>query len=182
MVMSSGKYRGEGWETTGALEDELKKIIERNLVKVLDYDPFRNFPGISSTQEFMNLFRSDPAFAPFCLNREKYITARFGGNLITSLHRKLGDIYEEMIQTILSDRLNIPIEDLSHSLVISIGGQSQERSTDGRILLSKIDNAELRYSLKSYISEDRYLGWVWKYVPAIRLETQKEFRQIGIWL
>lgn len=128
------------------------------MFKVLDYDPFRNFPGVSSTQDFRNLFGSDPAFSPFFLNREKYVTARFGGNLITSLHRKLGDIYEAMIQVTLSEKLEISIEDLKHSLLISIDGEDQERSTDGIILLSKVSNMKLRHALSSYITEERYVG------------------------
>ena len=140
------------------LENELKAIIKRNLTKVMDYDPFRNFPGIYSTQDFMILLEGDPAFSPFYLNREKYVTARFGGNLITSLHRKIGDIYEEIIQTILSRKLDIPIEDLKHSLLISIAGEDQKRSTDGIILLNKLTNPKLYNAIKSYVTEDRYIG------------------------
>ena len=81
---------------------------------------------------------NDPAFAPFFLNDTKYVTARIGGNLITSLHRKLGDMYEEIFQTLLADKLNISSEDLSYSLMLNIDNKSQKRSTDGLISYSKL--------------------------------------------
>jgi hypothetical protein len=50
------------------------------------------FENVTDKESFLELIGSDPAFAPFFLNNPKHITARIGGNLITSLHCKLGDM------------------------------------------------------------------------------------------
>lgn len=115
------------------LEENLRKIIRHHLSRVADFDPFKKFEGISDKDGFIKLIGEDPAFAPFYLNNEKYVTARIGGNTVTSLHRKLGDLYEEIFHTLLADRLRIPPDDINFSVVLDIGGRKQVRSTDGLI-------------------------------------------------
>jgi hypothetical protein len=105
---------------------------------VLEYNPFERFEGVTDKDSFTELIGNDPAFAPFFLNNPKYVTARIGGNLITSLHRKLGDMYEGIFKILLSDELGIPDEDLSYSLKLNVDGELQERSTDGLIRYSRL--------------------------------------------
>jgi hypothetical protein len=134
------------------MEEKLIAIVESNLLKVLEFNPYANFEGISSTKDFMNLMQADPAFAPFSLNREKYVAARFGGNLVTSLHRKLGDLYEELFITILSETFGFSKDYLKYSLELNIDGELQKRTTDGRIILADIKNAALRKKAKRLIA------------------------------
>lgn len=130
---------------------KLKKIINYHLSKVLEYNAFERFEGVTDKSSFLNMIGNDPAFAPFFLNDTKYVTARIGGNLITSLHRKLGDMYEEIFQTLLADKLNISSEDLSYILMLNIDNKSQKRSTDGLISYSKLslENARRIEQLKT---------------------------------
>jgi len=136
------------------MQKKLEKIIIRHLEKVLEFNPFKNFPGIKTNEDFIKLFRSDPAFSPFYLARKKYVIARFGGNLITSLHRKLGDLYEDLTKEIISYTLGIPRSSLEYSLKLKINNQIQKRSTDGRILTDEIKDTNLKNKFKSIVPID----------------------------
>lgn len=115
------------------IDAKLRAVIEENLSVILNYDPYKKFEEIKTTADFAALLRKDPAFAPFFLYQSKYITARIGGNLITSLHRKLGDLYEELFKVLLREKLNVPESDLEYAVAIRVNGETQQRSTDGLI-------------------------------------------------
>jgi hypothetical protein len=136
-------------------EKKLLEIVETNLRKILEFSPFANFEGINTTEEFKSVIETDPAFAPFSLNREKYVTARIGGNLITSLHRKLGDLYEELIIELLSETFGLSKEYLKYSLEVQIGNELQKRTTDGRIMLDDVPNVDLQNLVKGCIDGNR---------------------------
>ncbi len=121
------------------MEQKLLELAENHLLKILEFNPYANFEGVNSTSDFMQIMEYDPAFAPFSLNREKYITARFGGNLVTSLHRKLGDLYEDLILVLVSEKFGLTKEYLKYSLDLQIDNEIQKRTTDGRIMLVDID-------------------------------------------
>lgn len=136
-----------------SIEQDLRKIIEFHISKVSDFDPFSKFPGVDSTSAFISMIREDPAFAPFNIAQEKYAVARIGGNLVTSLHRKIGDLYEDITQEILSRKLGISRESLVYSLELKIGEKIQRRSTDGRILLEEIKEHDTKKRIGSMIPQ-----------------------------
>ncbi len=123
------------------IKTRLRAVIEENLSVVLDYDPYAKFDGIETRADFDALLRKDPAFAPFFLPHSKYIAARIGGNLVTSLHRKLGDLYEELFQVLLKEKLNVPKSDLEYAVEIRINEETQQRSTDGLIRFANYSGA-----------------------------------------
>jgi hypothetical protein len=133
------------------IADRLRELISHHLLQIARFDPFAKFPGVKSANDFLKLIGNDPAFAPFDLAREKYIAARVGGNLITSIHRKIGDLYEDITQEILSTTLGISRESLAYSLDLTIGKKKQTRSTDGRILLDEIQNLDTRNRVSTMI-------------------------------
>ncbi len=123
-------------------EARLLAIAKHHLNAAKRYDPYANFDGVDTKDEFINLISNDPAFANVGFANEKYVIARIGGNLITSLHRKLGDMYEEMFQYMLSAKFGVSEEDISFSVEVPIGGRLQTRSTDG--LLRKVRFGRLK--------------------------------------
>lgn len=133
------------------VEDKLKNIIKHSLTKISDFDGFKKFDGVNNSEDFKKLIQNDPAFSPFCLDREKYVVARIGGNLITSIHRKLGDLYEDILLELLHDKYGFSKEYLKFSLNIVIDGKEQERTTDGRLILSDIKNRELQTKVADLI-------------------------------
>lgn len=132
---------------TETLESKLKEIIQHHLTVGKEYDPYRVFSEArdkkcSNKEEFAELLKKDPAFQFFGVEHENYITARMGGNLITSFHRKVGDIYENCITEILKSQIpGIHENDAHYSVKISINGRMQERSTDGAIFIEKLPPA-----------------------------------------
>jgi hypothetical protein len=85
----------------------------------------------------------DPAFGPLGLDDEKYIIARIGGNLITSLHRKIGDMYEGMFLYLLKCRFDLSDDDLHFDVVVTIGDRQQTRSTDGLVPRNLLEDVQL---------------------------------------
>ncbi|MCX7021417.1 MAG: hypothetical protein NTW26_03910 [bacterium] len=112
---------------------KLRSALEKHLQKVTDFDPFKKWDDINTMEDFLLKLQNDPAFYPFFLNNEMYLKARISGNLITSLHKKLGDLYEEMFHIILEHKLSVPPGDLKFKVTIKIDDKDQERSTDGLI-------------------------------------------------
>jgi hypothetical protein len=118
-------------------------LLEQHLNKVLEYDPYYNFPGVKGRAEFCAMLAKDPAFAHFGLNDERYVIARIGGNLVTSLHRKLGDFYEAAFKYLLQDRFRLPEADLDYSVQVQIGSRKQKRSTDGVVWAKYLRGTDL---------------------------------------
>lgn len=114
-------------------ETELLHIVIKNIRKVREFDPYKSYPGVNSRDEFQQRISLDPAFNALGLDDERYIIARVGGNLITSLHRKLGDMYEALFVYLLQKSFNLDEKDLHFSVDVQIGDRIQKRSTDGLI-------------------------------------------------
>lgn len=124
---------------------ELSKLIDNHLNKVVRFDPFQKFPGITDRESFGAMISNDPAFAPFGLNDERYIIARLGGNLVTSLHRKLGDLYEDLFQYLLRCRFSLDDEHLKFDVEVPIGTRTQTRSTDGVVPVTALSDIRLPF-------------------------------------
>ena len=127
--------------------DVLLATADKHLGLIAKYNPYRNFAGVKDRQAFAALIANDPAFASFGFGDDRYVVARIGGNLITSLHRKIGDLYEEMFRYLLECRFDLSAADLSFKVDVEIGDRTQSRSTDG--LLPKVCIARLNLPLPS---------------------------------
>ncbi len=112
-------------------EKKLLDIAISHLSKVKEFDGYKKFSGVSCRDDFKKMMSNDPAFSALGLDDDRYIVARIGGNLITSLHRKIGDMYEGIFGYLLQEIYKIPHEDLHYSVPVKIGDRMQERSTDG---------------------------------------------------
>ena len=127
--------------------DVLLGIADKHLGLIAKYDPYRNFAGVKDRKAFAALIEADPAFACFGFGDQRYVVARLGGNLITSLHRKIGDMYQDMFWYLLQCRFDLSAEDLAFTVVVDIGNRTQTRSTDG--LLPKESLSGLKLPLPS---------------------------------
>ena len=134
------------------VEQKILNIVKASLNKVKDFDGYKKFEGVSNSDDFKAMIVNDPAFHPFYLNRDKYVTARIGGNLITSIHRKLGDLYEEILLELLHHRYGFPKNYLKFSLNLVIDGKKQERTTDGRLMLEDINDDSHKAIVKSLLT------------------------------
>lgn len=120
-------------------EVELLNLAITNIKKVLDFSPYKSYIGIKSREQFQQLIARDPAFGVLGLDDERYIIARVGGNLVTSLHRKLGDMYEALFGYLLKESFGLNESDLHFSVQVQIGDRIQVRSTDGLIRRDKFN-------------------------------------------
>ena len=109
-------------------EKEVLKIAISNIRRVLEFSPYKSYSGISNRGDFQNLIANDPAFGALGLDDERYVIARVGGNLVTSLHHKIGDLYEGIFAYLLketycvgSDELHFGVE--VKSAIVSKPGQ-----------------------------------------------------------
>jgi hypothetical protein len=130
---------------TGSINEKyILELFDRHLNKVLEYDPYQNFPGAKGRADFCDILAKDPAFANFGLNDDRYVIARIGGNLITSLHRKIGDFYEDVFKYLLQTRFGLPDADLTYTVLVQIGSRKQKRSTDGVVWAKYLHQDDFR--------------------------------------
>lgn len=122
--------------------DQILEIMKHHLEKALQFNPFYNFPQASNKEEFSSILRNDPAFVNLGLDDERYVSGRFGGNLITSLHRKIGDMYEEIFRYLVKTRFSLSESYLDYHIDLEIGGRTQKRSTDGIIPITYLKDFE----------------------------------------
>ncbi len=120
-------------------EVELLNLALANLKKVLDFNPYKSYTGITNRAEFQQLLAQDPAFGVLGLYNERYVIARVGGNLVTSLHRKIGDMYEALFTYLLMKSFDLSENELHFSVEVQIGERTQSRSTDGLLRKDKFN-------------------------------------------
>ena len=120
-------------------EDELLNIAIGNIRKVSEFNPYKSYDGVNNREEFQQFIANDPAFGSVGLDDERYIIARVGGNLVTSLHRKLGDMYENLFAYLLKESFGLNENELHFSVNIKIGEREQDRSIDGLIRKNKFN-------------------------------------------
>lgn len=118
-------------------EREVLNIAVSNIRRVLEFSPYKSYSGINSREEFQILLSNDPAFGALGLDDERYVIARVGGNLITSLHRKIGDLYEGIFTYLLKETYGVSDDELHYGVEVKIGDRVQIRSTDGLITKEK---------------------------------------------
>ncbi|MDY7013374.1 MAG: type I restriction endonuclease [Cyanobacteriota bacterium] len=121
-------------------EAELLELAITNIRKVLEFNPYKSYPGIENREEFQQLIARDPAFCALGLDDERYVIARIGGNLVTSLHRKLGDMYETLFGYLVKKSFDLSESELHFSVEVRIGDRTQVRSTDGLIRKNKFNS------------------------------------------
>jgi hypothetical protein len=121
-------------------ELELLNIALSHIKKVQKFDPYKSYPNINNQDQFKKLIAQDPAFGVLGLDDERYIIARVGGNLVTSLHRKIGDMYEALFSYLLKKTFDLNENDLHFSVEVKIGDRIQVRSTDGLIRKDKFND------------------------------------------
>ncbi len=124
------------------LEEQLRFIIRKHLSVVTRFNPYSRFEGVETREDFLRMIGSDPAFRHFFLDNEQYAIARVGGNMITSLHRKLGDLYEDIFKALLTHHFSPLNLDLDFRLQILVDEELQERSTDGLLRYEGMPNLE----------------------------------------
>src|SRR5437868_4719977 len=87
------------------LEQALHALIMEHLAKLAEYVP-GPVKKRGTRDKLLSAYRKDPVFSIFGLDSDEYLGATLAGGTATSIHRKIGDIYEACVKTIFMQALN----------------------------------------------------------------------------
>jgi len=92
--------------------------------------------------ELKQAFADDPVYSIFGLDSPEYIAAAFAGGIITSIHRKIGDAYEDCVRIIFSTQYHLTAEQVRYTALISGGDRQLRRSLDVYFALKDIPRTQ----------------------------------------
>jgi hypothetical protein len=99
-------------------------------------------------------YRDDPLYSIFGLDSAEYVAATLGGGTITSIHRKLGDIYEQSVATIFAHSLTIKPADLTYTANIRSGARVEKRSADVYIQFDRVNDRRQRKVIERFCADE----------------------------
>ena len=128
------------------------KILE-HLAKIKNYipGPIKKVGG--TKVKLQDRYSQDPLYSIFGLDSVEYIMATLAGGSVTSIHRKLGDIYEDAVTTIFVHRLKLAYEDVIYSASIQSGDAPEDRSADAYLQFDKL-KARDRARIESFCNRE----------------------------
>ncbi len=116
---------------TVELAGKLKSVILRHLSRLEQYQPAHGRGANKlSAADLRKASAADPVYSIFGLDSLEYTSAALAGGTITSIHRKLGDAYEECIRTIFMTQYNLSAEQVQYSAEILSGAMQIGRRLD----------------------------------------------------
>lgn len=127
------------------LDRRLLDIAMTHLAKLDEYvsGPVKKAGG--AKRDLIRRYRSDPVFSIFGLDSPEYVAATLAGGTITSIHRKIGDLYEACVREILMSRLNQTAAEITYNATIRSGDAEETRSADAYLQFDRLpDGARSR--------------------------------------
>lgn len=139
------------------MESDLDRIlfdkILDHLAKIRDYVPGPVKKVGGKKANLLKWYGEDPLYSMFGLDSPEYIAATLSGGTVTSIHRKLGDIYEDAVTTILVHRLKLTYDDVHYSASIRSGDGIENRSADAYLQFDMLQRAD-RKRIESYCNRE----------------------------
>jgi len=135
------------------LDQHLFDIIVGHLAKLGDYVPGPVKKAGGTKGKLKERYASDPLFNIFGLDSPEYVAATLAGGTITSIHRKLGDIYEQCVQAVFMNRLKLSFDQINYSATIRSGDENECRSADACLLFEHLE-AAARKRIKAYCEKE----------------------------
>jgi hypothetical protein len=123
----------------GELEQALHALTMEHLAKLAEYVP-GPVKKKGSRDKLLAAYRQDPVYSIFGLDSVEYLGATLAGGTVTSIHRKLGDIYEGCVKALFMQALNLSPTDVTYSTVIRSGDTEEDRSADAYLQFDKLDH------------------------------------------
>lgn len=112
------------------LDKVLYELTMAHLAKLDAYVPGPVKQAGGTKEKLLAKYAADPLFSIWGLDSVEYASATLGGGTVTSIHRKLGDIYEESVALIFQQALNQQPSQVTYSAVIQSGDREENRSAD----------------------------------------------------
>src|SRR5207244_5723079 len=135
-------------EIRSGLEQSLYALTMEHLAKLAAYIP-GPVKKKGTREKLLLAYQQDPVFGIFGLDSLEYLAATLAGGTVTSIHRKIGDIYEACVKTIFMQALNQAPTDVTYSTVIRSGEEDEKRSADAYLQFDRLD-AAARQRVSSY--------------------------------
>lgn len=124
----------------GELEQALHALTMEHLAKLAEYIP-GPVKKKGTRDKLLVAYQQDPVFSIFGLDSDEYLGATLAGGTVTSIHRKIGDIYEACVKTIFMKALNQSPTDVTYSTIIRSGDEEETRSADAYLQFDRLDAA-----------------------------------------
>lgn len=135
------------------LDKRLYDITVGHLGKLGNYTPGPVKKAGGTVSKLRQKYANDPLYSIFGLDSPEYIAATLSGGTITSIHRKLGDIYEECVRTVFMDRLRLSVDQINYSATIRSGDGEEHRSADVCLLFEHLADGDRR-RIDSYCRQE----------------------------
>jgi len=132
------------------LDQALHSITMDHLGKLAQYVPGSVKKAGGAVDDLVARYRQDPLFSIFGLDSKEYVAAALGGGTITSIHRKIGDIYEACVREVFRQTLGLSPDQLAYRATIRSGDREETRTLDVFIELSAVVDAAQRAAISSY--------------------------------
>lgn len=126
------------------LDQELYAIVTAHLSKLADYAPGPIKIAGGTKEHLLKRYREDPLFSIFGLDSPEYIGATLSGGTITSIHRKIGDIYEACVKLIFMATLNLTAENVIYSATIRSGDVEETRTADAYLQFDRLEKSKAK--------------------------------------
>jgi hypothetical protein len=129
------------------LKEKLRSICIEEMTKATKSGVFDGVPAR------LKAFQEDPTWPHFGFDSPEFLQYQAVGNFYTAIFRKVGDLFEGVIQEVVHHKLGIPFEEQKHSFEIVVDGVVQNRSLDVAIDLKKISDKAKRAATESALLE-----------------------------
>jgi hypothetical protein len=123
------------------LDSQLYAIVMEHLSKLESYVPGPLKKAGGTKNALLKKYRQDPLFSIFGLDSPEYAAATLAGGTITSIHRKIGDIYEGCVRAIFMAKLGQTADQVTYSATILSGTTEETRSADAYLQFDRLDKA-----------------------------------------
>ncbi len=137
-----------------SLDQSLYDLILAHLAKLKDYVPGPVRKAGGAKEQLLERYRADPLYSIFGLDSPEYAAATLGGGTITSIHRKLGDIYEQAANTIFAHVLALEPSDLKYVARITSGEVDETRSADVYIEFARVKDKARRGLIERHCARE----------------------------
>lgn len=124
----------------GELEQALYALTMEHLAKLAQYIP-GPVKKKGTRDKLLTSYQQDPVFSIFGLDSLEYLGATLAGGTVTSIHRKLGDIYEACVKVIFIKTLRLSPTDVTYTTIIRSGDTEEDRRADAYLQFDKLDKA-----------------------------------------
>jgi hypothetical protein len=121
----------------GGIEEALYALTMEHLAKLAEYVP-GPVKKRGTRDKLLAAYQQDPVFGIFGLDSQEYLWATLSGGTITSIHRKIGDIYEACIKSIFMHALRLSPEEISYRATLRSGDGDEVRSADAYLPFDRL--------------------------------------------